>query len=421
VKQALTRIEARDFEAAERILEAAIEADSADAMAVYQLGLVQARRGRIERAVEYLERAREILGDDPDLIGNLGALLSRLERFEPAIQMLADGTARHPKHASLWINYGSALGLAGRHEAAIEALLRGRDLDPDNPIAYNLLGRFNEARGDLAGARRHGIDALTVKDERAVQAFQTLSKTHDLALRTVEPREGAMVIAISLWGHDPTYTQGAVENVRLAAEHFPGWICRFYHDASVTEAVLQRLRALGAECVAVTTAQRRVHGGFWRFFVADDPLVGRFLCRDADCRLNARERAAVDAWITSGRGFHLMRDHPWHSDLILAGLWGGCSGMLPPIEPLILDLYGDQGDRWDDQAFLGEVIWPMIKPNCLIHDSQFGLFGGVPFPEGSELESPDHVGYSFRLKQRKSTFRIDVANRRKPARPAGKK
>ncbi len=41
------------------------------------------------------------------------------------------------------------------------------------------------------------------------------------------------------------------------------------------------------------------------------------IVRDADSRLNVREKAAVDAWIASGRPFHVMRDHaasPPHAD-----------------------------------------------------------------------------------------------------------
>ena len=60
---------------------------------------------------------------------------------------------------------------------------------------------------------------------------------------------------------------------------------------------------------------------FWRFLVAgqfkcqarleeltlidlcsvDDPEVQRYIVRDTDSRLNARERFAVEEWITSGR------------------------------------------------------------------------------------------------------------------------
>jgi hypothetical protein len=52
--------------------------------------------------------------------------------------------------------------------------------------------------------------------------------------------------------------------------------------------------------------------------------------RDADSVLNLRERLAVDDWLASGRWFHIMRDWWSHTDLVLAGMWGGVAGVLPP-------------------------------------------------------------------------------------------
>ena len=41
---------------------------------------------------------------------------------------------------------------------------------------------------------------------------------------------------------------------------------------------------------------------------------------------------AVDEWLTSGRYFHVMRDWFIHTDLIIAGMWGGVGGALPSLE-----------------------------------------------------------------------------------------
>ncbi len=39
-----------------------------------------------------------------------------------------------------------------------------------------------------------------------------------------------------------------------------------------------------------------IAGMFWRFLVADDPQVDRFIVRDSDSRLNARDAYAVAEW-----------------------------------------------------------------------------------------------------------------------------
>ena len=44
----------------------------------------------------------------------------------------------------------------------------------------------------------------------------------------------------------------------------------------------------------MTDIKGGIAGMFWRFLVADDPTVDRFIIRDSDSRLNARERFAVE-------------------------------------------------------------------------------------------------------------------------------
>ena len=43
-------------------------------------------------------------------------------------------------------------------------------------------------------------------------------------------------------------------------------------------------------------------------------------------RFSARESAAVSAWLRSELPFHIMRDHNYHRDRILAGMWGAKLG-----------------------------------------------------------------------------------------------
>ena len=50
----------------------------------------------------------------------------------------------------------------------------------------------------------------------------------------------------------------------------------------------------------------------WRFAVASDPAVDRFIIRDADGRLSERDAESVAFWIQSCETFHVVRDHPHH-------------------------------------------------------------------------------------------------------------
>lgn len=63
-------------------------------------------------------------------------------------------------------------------------------------------------------------------------------------------------------------------------------------------------------------------GVVWRFAPMADDLVSEWHSRDLDSRPSARERAAVDEWLRSGRKYHAMRDHKFHRTPLLAGMFG---------------------------------------------------------------------------------------------------
>jgi len=109
------------------------------------------------------------------------------------------------------------------------------------------------------------------------------------------------VISFGLYGNNPKYTTGAVRNAELRDTYFPGWVLRFYADASVPGEILARLKELGCELVEMDKYKGEAAGMFWRFLVADDESVDRWIVRDSDSRLNARDRFAVEEWITSGK------------------------------------------------------------------------------------------------------------------------
>jgi hypothetical protein len=70
----------------------------------------------------------------------------------------------------------------------------------------------------------------------------------------------------------------------------------------------------------------------WRFLVATDMNVERYVVRDIDVHLSLREQAAVDEWIESQKKFHVMRGLPSHSHYAMSGgMWGGTRDALPNI------------------------------------------------------------------------------------------
>ena len=103
---------------------------------------------------------------------------------------------------------------------------------------------------------------------------------------------------------------------------FPGWVCRFYVDDSVSSETIQRLKNNDAEVVYVTSPVNKWPGAMWRFLAINDPEAEYVIFRDADSVVSHREAEAVAEWIGSGHSFHTMRDSGSHTALILAGMWG---------------------------------------------------------------------------------------------------
>lgn len=118
------------------------------------------------------------------------------------------------------------------------------------------------------------------QDENFIQLIQTYSNPHH------EKR----VISFGLYGSKPKYTIGAIRNVELQKIYFPGWICRFYVTSDVPKEILDQLIGLGAEIKEIPSGMGYTSGMFWRFLVASDPTVDRYIIRDSDSRLNARDR-----------------------------------------------------------------------------------------------------------------------------------
>lgn len=189
------------------------------------------------------------------------------------------------------------------------------------------------------------------------------------------------IISYSLFGDNPRYCEPAVMNAQVTRDLFKGWTCRVYLDATVPDHVQGRLKEAGAE-VVLMNADIKIHPLMWRFLVTEDKHVKRFLIRDADALLSEREFAAVAQWVKSPYYFHLIRDYFTHTELILAGLWGGCMGVLFNMIDSMqrYAVTNAASGRFIDQHYLREHVWPTLRKSVLTHDDSFGFHNAVPFP-----------------------------------------
>lgn len=196
------------------------------------------------------------------------------------------------------------------------------------------------------------------------------------------------VISFCLWGDNPKYTIGAIKNAELCLDIYPGWISRFYCGESVPLDIIISIRTIKNTEVIIMKETGDWNSMFWRFYPASDSDVDVMISRDTDSRLNEREKYAVDEWIKSGKSFHIMRDHPWHSTQILGGMWGVRGDKLKEMKNMIGEY--TKGNFWQvDQNFLKEKIYPIIKEDCIVHDEFFN------YEENKKTFPMKRVGQQF--------------------------
>ena len=320
--------------------------------------------------------------DSYDTLFDRGVAFMTASRWLEAETALRTALVRKRTSAALH-NLGSVLVALGRLDEAIQTFRQALRLAPDSQRTHNSLVKPMYELGRLNEAIHHGTRALELKDQEAAIEFPRYEPFLRVKPALTPTKD---LISFCLWGGDRLYTTGALQNVALSDRLYPGWICRYYLDDTVPIEIRNALTDRGAEIVAMPRPPegRRYDALFWRFLAADDPAVRRVLFRDCDSLLNERERDAVDAWTSSNRTAHLMRDHALHCELILAGMWGALAPGLPLLGEAIQHWQAANqhplNARVQDQIFLRHVVWPIVRADHLAHDSTYRVVGSEPFP-----------------------------------------
>jgi hypothetical protein len=237
---------------------------------------------------------------------------------------------------------------------------------------------------------------------------------------------GKKIISYSLWGDIPMYTIGAIRNAELAKEIYPDWVCRFYVGDNVPSDIIEQLSSFdNTEIVVMVDEENDWQGMFWRFY-AVDVNVDYVIFRDTDSRLNVREKVAVLEWINSGKCLHIMRDHPYHTEAIMGGMWGckakelicvinekiNTQTKLSNLKECINLWLKEENQRTHfkkekfikeeqynmkgiDQIFLRSVIYKRLVDDAWIQDS---------FPQYNSFSGRFDFQYSFEMKEINTGF-----------------
>ncbi|MEA2741441.1 MAG: hypothetical protein QOH05_4748 [Acetobacteraceae bacterium] len=335
-----------------------------------------------------------------------GLIHHLLRRDADAVAAVRAGLGLYPGNAAMLENL--AVLLLGRLDTAgaIEACQAALAAGSDSPNVHDCLCEAHQRAGRFDRAVEAGRLALQAKDRRFGSIAPLVAMPANPPPAFEAGRPDGNIIAYTLWGDQPRYHVPLLENARIRPHLFPEWTMRVYHDPAVAPHTLRQLAAHGVQLRPMRLPpDTPMHSALlWRFEVIADPAVRRFLIRDADALLTVKERVAVDAWLASPFHFHAMRDWYSHTDLLLAGLWGGIGGILPPVATLLAGYtpWRMEHDHFD-QDLLSAMVWPSIRHNALIHDSIFQpCLGSVAFPPFGALPAGHHIGQNAFLHFSKS-------------------
>ncbi len=355
------------------------------------------RQGRMTHAND-AQSAVLAAAHPPSADDFLFAGLIRHQAGHPAdgIAALREGTIHHPANPAIRENLAVLLLSVGDAAGAIAACQQALHLGSDSPNVHDCLCEAHIRAGHLDLARHAGGMALEAKDRRFGHASPLFAVPHAPPPPFDHGQPDRNILAYSLWGNAPRYQVPLLENARIRPHLFPEWTIRVYHGDTVDPGYLQELASLGVQLQPSGDAgDGPAHRGLlWRFAAAADPSVRRFLIRDADSLLTVKERVAVDDWLRSGFYFHAMRDWYSHTDLLLAGMWGGVGGIVPSPDALLAaHTFWRMETSHIDQDILAAVVWPAIRDDILIHDSIFHPARGTrPFPPFGALPAGHHIG-----------------------------
>lgn len=121
----------------------------ADASAHYNLGLIHQSRGELDEARARFERALEIDTEEIDASYQLGRIARQQKRYADAIQNFEQVVARNPAHSQheVWREVAATYIAAGQFEDARTALDEFLEHRPSDPEGLYLMGRAHAGLG----------------------------------------------------------------------------------------------------------------------------------------------------------------------------------------------------------------------------------------------------------------------------------
>ena len=150
--------------------------------------------------------------------------------WPPALALAEELARRRPDVARLQKALIATLSNMKRYDETIVKAAQYIERHGEELTMLDALKVANFYTGKIDEAIRYGQRGIELRDAEAAKIPRVMTMTEPRG-----PPSGDNVISFSLWGPAPFYGYGAMINLVLSRTVYPGWICRFYVDATVPQ------------------------------------------------------------------------------------------------------------------------------------------------------------------------------------------
>jgi hypothetical protein len=186
------------------------------------------------------------------------------------------------------------------------------------------------------------------------------------------------VIAYSLFGSNPRYSNPLIITAKNINVILPGWVIWVYYDSTVPKNVVNELTKLKVSLIHMDRVERcNWAPKFWRFLPVFEREVDVVLFRDSDSIITSREASLVNYWIDSDYSAQILRDHPLHMAPIMAGMFGLKKEVFEVFaHQLELNMGLVQEQSYSaDQVFLAKYLYKVIYKKAIVQTPFFSYPG----------------------------------------------
>jgi hypothetical protein len=161
------------------------------------------------------------------------------------------------------------------------------------------------------------------------------------------------VFSFCLYGTEPNYYTGLLENIAIVREQFPDFSIYVY------KGVCDPSWVIPDGVIVIETGREGGINMFYRLLPLTFAEIG--FTRDADSRITERDQWCIREFLESDKSYHVIRDHYYHRSKIMGGLFGWKKS-------LSVSILTDRGFTYgDDEAFLASDVYPTIRNDILVH------------------------------------------------------